>query len=128
MEVGVFGARLHTMSGEPVKYVRYDDTFQVVVVDHRDGTRLRVPLGALVNGRGDKIVHDEEAEASLEATVLKRWSQAKWRLDDGRVGTLRDVVTFASSDYVNITKLSLKLDDGSVITQDIRLLTPVASR
>lgn len=121
------GCDLHTPSGESVEFISYNDTYRTVWVAHKDGKRQELPLDALVDGRGQKVVHDAESDASLTAAILKRWSSVRWKLDDGRVGTLREVVT-VGYEYFDTTKLSLKLDDGNVVSEDIKLLTPVPSR
>jgi hypothetical protein len=78
-------------------------------------------------GRGEVIVCDKKGDRSFEAARLKRWSSMKWKTDDGRVGTLRDINTLLGyeSSYDTIT-LTLKMDDGSEVQENINFLTPVA--
>jgi hypothetical protein len=85
-----------------------------------------LPWDALENGRGEVIVRDDKGDRSFEAARLKRWSSVKWKTDDGRVGTLRDINTSVGyeSSY-DVTRLSLKMDDGSEVLENIDFLTPV---
>lgn len=118
---------LHTPGGEPVNFVRFIDDWHGVVVSHKDGSRQALPWDALENGGGGAIVRDEKGDRSFEAARLKRWSAVKWKTDDGRVGTLRavDTVLGYESSY-DITRLTLKMDDGGELTENINYLTPVA--
>jgi hypothetical protein len=120
-------ADLHTPGGEPVKFVNFIDEWRGVVVSHKDGSRTVLPWDALENGRGEVIVNDENGERSFESARLKRWSSVKWKTDDGRVGTLRGVNTHLGGDSSYDTiMLTLKMDDGSEVQENINLLTPVA--
>lgn len=116
---------LHTPSGESVKFVRFYDDWHGVVVEHKDGERQLLTLDALMDGRGETVVDGGRGEKSLDAARLKRWSNVNWKLEDGRVGSLREVVTFGYSESCDVTMLTLKLTDGSVVSEDIDLLTPV---
>ncbi|MCS4088973.1 hypothetical protein [Rhizobium sp. BK176] len=118
---------LHTAAGEPVKFVAFIDEWRGVVVSHQDGSRVVLPWDGLENSRGEVIVNDGEGQRSFEAARLKRWSAVKWKTDDGRVGTLRGISTALGyeSSY-DVTTLTLKMEDGSEVQENINLLTPVA--
>lgn len=123
----VLPSDLHTPGGEPVKFVSFIDEWSGVVVSHQDGLLSVLPMDGLENGRGEVIVNDDKGDRSFEAARLKRWSSVKWKTDDGRVGTLRGVNTdLGYESTYDVTTLSLKMDDGSEVQENISFLTPVA--
>jgi hypothetical protein len=117
---------LHSPSGERVKFIRFRDNWSFVEVEYDDGERQRLPLDTLFTGSGEKIVYEEHAPWTPDIARQRRWSNVNWRLDDGRTGFLRDVVSFGNGEDLAVTLLTLKLEDGNVVTENIDLLTPVA--
>lgn len=120
---------LHTPTGEAVRFVEVIDGHPIkIVVRHGDGRTATLELEDVQDGWGVQLVSTRHREGAFAShSVLRRLSNVDWRLDDGRVGQLRQVFPVCRTEFDHGYDLELKLDDGSCLRVPLEELTPIPS-